>query len=238
MKIKGVTQTIVHKLRVEIVSGELPGGARLNEIELSNRLGVSRPPLREAFRCLENEGLVVGIPRRGCYVAETSVEDWKHIGRARKMLESTAIEIIAQERRTDFPLMRRSQAAVLKMQCPEVEDGSVASEAVVAWFDALSDFHLRLVESSRNTWLVHCYKRLCPSLARYQVMYLCSPGAKKASIEEHGTLLGMLEKEKYFDAMDFLTCHIDQMRHQVMRNMMKEEEEKVTAVGTAAASAR
>lgn len=222
MKIKGVTQTLVHKLRVEIVSGKLPGGLRLNEIELSNRLGVSRPPLREAFRCLESEGLVVGIPRRGCYVTETSVEDWKHIGRARKMLESTAIELLAQERRTDFPLMRRSQAAVLKMQCPDSEDGVVASEEVVAWFDALSDFHLRLVESTCNTWLVHCYRRLCPSLARYQIMYLRSPGAKKYSIDEHGMLLGMLEDGKYFDSMDFLTFHIDQMRHQVMRNMMKE----------------
>jgi DNA-binding GntR family transcriptional regulator len=55
MVVMGVTQSVAQYLRENIFSGELAPGQKLNELELSSRLGVSRPPLREAFRILENE---------------------------------------------------------------------------------------------------------------------------------------------------------------------------------------
>ncbi|WP_461211418.1 GntR family transcriptional regulator [Desulfocurvus sp. DL9XJH121] len=226
MDIKGVTQSATQTLRFEIVTGKLPGGMRLNEIELSGRLGISRPPLREAFRRLENEGLVISIPRRGCFVAETSLEDWRHIGRARKMLEATAIEIMEQEGWKDFPLIRRAHEKAAEVKFPDPEKGIVKDEDVVAWFYALSDFHLCLVESSKNNWLLHCYKRLTPSMARYQIMYLNIPGSKSNSIQDHGDILDMLECGRYAEALNSLGHHIDQMRNIVTRNMQAEEELK------------
>ena len=226
MQIKGVTQAAVHRLRLEIISGELHEGARLNEVELSSRLGISRPPLREAFRRLENEGLVVSIPRKGCYVVEISVEDWKHIARARKMLEATAIEIMEQEGITDFPLMRQAQQRAAALECPDPENDDVSTEEVVTWFNTLSEFHLRLVESSGNTWLTHCYKRLFPSLSRYQIMYLSSPGAKAASIGEHMHLLGVLEAGNYQKALGYLEEHVGHMCEKVMQGILQEEKDK------------
>ena len=60
---------VFNTLRQAILKGELKPGERLLEIALAERLGVSRTPVREAMRKLEQEGLVVMIPRRGAQVA-------------------------------------------------------------------------------------------------------------------------------------------------------------------------
>ena len=62
-------------LRQAILKGELKPGERLLEIALAERLGVSRTPVREAMRKLEQEGLVVMIPRRGAQVASITEKD-------------------------------------------------------------------------------------------------------------------------------------------------------------------
>ena len=65
---------VFQTLRNAILKGELKPGERLMEIQLAQKLGVSRTPVREALRKLELEGLVIMIPRRGAIVAVMSVE--------------------------------------------------------------------------------------------------------------------------------------------------------------------
>lgn len=67
--------TIADRLRELIIEGELAAGARLNERSLCDRLGVSRTPLREAFRVLASEGLVELTPNRGAQVVALSFDD-------------------------------------------------------------------------------------------------------------------------------------------------------------------
>lgn len=215
MNYKSVTESIVDKLREEIVSGRLPAGGKLSEVELAERLGISRPPLREAFRRLENESLVVSVPRKGSYVAEMSVEDCGQINRARMMLECTAVDVLAKRRPARLPVVRRSLAASQAMRMDPGDRGSV-----VAWFHALSDFHYRLVEASENSWLLHCYQGLRSSLARYQVVYLNLPGAKMDSLEEHERILALLERGDYGTARQELTTHLDKTRVRLLDGMI------------------
>ena len=63
-------EAAAERLRTLIIEGELAPGARLNERELSERLGVSRTPLREAFRMLAADGLLVQLPNRGAQRSE------------------------------------------------------------------------------------------------------------------------------------------------------------------------
>ena len=70
---------VFNTLRQAILRGELKPGERLMEIALSQRLGVSRTPVREAIRMLEQEGLVIMIPRKGAQVAEISEKDLKDV---------------------------------------------------------------------------------------------------------------------------------------------------------------
>ena len=68
---------VFNTLRQAILRGELKPGERLMEIQLANKLGVSRTPIREAIRKLELEGLVLMIPRKGAEVAEITEMYWK-----------------------------------------------------------------------------------------------------------------------------------------------------------------
>ena len=68
---------VFNTLRQAILKGELEPGERLMEVQLANKLGVSRTPIREAIRKLELEGLVRMVPRKGAEVASITEKDMK-----------------------------------------------------------------------------------------------------------------------------------------------------------------
>ena len=70
---------VFNTLRQAILTGEMEPGERLMEIQLANKLGVSRTPIREAIRKLELEGLVIMIPRKGAEVAHITVKDMRDV---------------------------------------------------------------------------------------------------------------------------------------------------------------
>ena len=78
MKIKSIVDHTVKSLEDMIVKGKLKPGQKIKEQEVSSRLGISRPPLREAFKILEAEGLIRREPRRGVFVSElTDTDVWE-----------------------------------------------------------------------------------------------------------------------------------------------------------------
>lgn len=83
---------IEQQIRNLILRGEFKPGERLVESEIAERMGVSRPPVREAFSALEREGLVVNIPRRGNFVVDFTSSDIEEIYSLRLLLEVGAIK--------------------------------------------------------------------------------------------------------------------------------------------------
>ena len=75
MKIKSIVDHTAKALEDMIVKGKLRPGQKVKEQEISTRLGISRPPLREAFKILESEGLIRREPRRGVFVSELKEKD-------------------------------------------------------------------------------------------------------------------------------------------------------------------
>lgn len=215
MEIQGVTESVTHRLRAEIIAGALAPGSRLNEIELAARLGVSRPPLREAFRKLESENLVVSVPRKGSCVAGMSLEDCVQIYRARIMLECAAVEIIGEQGVTDLaPLAQTLEAerSFLPRKPPQAEN-------LLDYFDVMSGFHNKLVEVCANRWVIHYYGQLRPTMARYQMMYLRLPGARQTSLAEHDVVLDFIRQGRWTDAKRELTAHILQTRDALIQGI-------------------
>lgn len=96
-----IIDQLIEKLREEISNGTLKGGAPLREVELQNRFGISRTPLREAFRELERLGFVEIRPRQGTYVKEISLKETVDIYEVRSVLEGLAARL-SMQRKDDF----------------------------------------------------------------------------------------------------------------------------------------
>jgi DNA-binding GntR family transcriptional regulator len=90
------SEAVAAELRRMILSGELPGGARLRQQEFADRFGVSSTPVREAFTALAREGLVRQDAHKGVVVFEASPEDVRENFEIRAALESLAAELAAK----------------------------------------------------------------------------------------------------------------------------------------------
>jgi GntR family transcriptional regulator, rspAB operon transcriptional repressor len=95
-RLTGVGEQAYQTLRDMVINFELPPGAPLAETELSERLGLSRTPVREALGRLAREGLVRQYPRRGAFVSEISVPDIVELFQMREALESHAARLAAE----------------------------------------------------------------------------------------------------------------------------------------------
>ena len=109
---------VFNTLREAILKGELKPGERLMELQLAAKLGVSRTPIREAIRMLEQEGLAVTIPRKGAEVAKMTEKDMEDVLQIRDALDELAASIACEQ-------MTKEQLC-----SGETEDATIADIAV------------------------------------------------------------------------------------------------------------
>ena len=91
---KPISEVVYEKIKRKILKNILEPGERLVEMELAEELSVSRTPVREALKQLEQDGLVTYYPRRGSVVSEVSVEDALELYEVRECLEGLAVKIV------------------------------------------------------------------------------------------------------------------------------------------------
>jgi DNA-binding GntR family transcriptional regulator len=150
------------KIRAAILGGQIPAGTRLLEAELSQRMQVSRAPVREALVHLEQDGLVVSRPNRGSYVAEIfSQQDVNEITTLRSTLEGMAIAI-ATARISDEEL---DELAVLVVEMQRAADEN--DLALLADIDY--QFHNRIMNAAGHNRLYQTWSMLA---THYWALYL------------------------------------------------------------------
>ena len=204
MEILGVTQSLVHHLRVKIISGELAPGQKLNEAELASIFNISRPPLREAFRLLENEYLIVSIPRKGSYVAELSLKDFQEIYEVREILECSAIDLIRSKAVRDLPKMASILEITSHLSMPRGNDPFEKFN----YLRTIAGFHFKLLELADNSRIIHFYNSIFSSLARYQFMYVFVDGLMDQSQRDHERIVELIKVGDYGRAKEILRTHI------------------------------
>jgi DNA-binding GntR family transcriptional regulator len=205
MQIKSVTETVLEDLRVKIIVGELAPGSKLNEKELSSNFGISRAPLREAFRLLESEHLVVYYPRKGSYVTEISIERCREIYQVRTMMECFSVDLLKAKGIKDLPKVESALEETVNLVMPSSDD--VYNKFV--YLKAIANFHINLVEAAENTQLTYFYHSIFPNLARYQSIYTYMSGLMNKSYQEHEKFLRLIKNCDYDEAKNYLKCHID-----------------------------
>lgn len=205
MVIVGVTESIVQHLRDQIITGQLAPGARLNETEIANGLGTSRAPLREAFRVLEHDHLIVRRPRHGCYVAELSGEHIEKLYEARNMIESFAIDILESRNLRTLPKVEESLNAMSGKDVPAAVD----KHRMLEYLTTFTQFHSSLIEATENDWVIGFYRSIKLSLTRYQFICLYIPGLAVDSSQMHEKILDSINKGRFRLAKEELLSHIN-----------------------------
>ena len=205
MKIVNVTTSALQFLREKIITGELKSGERLNEASLSSKLGISRPPLREALRILEKDHMAVNIPRKGTYVTELSVKDFEELSQIREMIECYTIDYLKTSHIRNLPKVTLAFNKALSLPNPL---NSVDPEQLLNYIRVFLDFHTSLVESSGNSQLTHIYHSINFNLARYQFIYFYINGTAQHSLEDHKRILDFVRNDNYDEAKEELKRHI------------------------------
>ncbi|MGD0916115.1 MAG: GntR family transcriptional regulator [Thermodesulfobacteriota bacterium] len=205
MEIKSVSNTVIEYLRSQIVTGKLRANQKLNENDLASSLGISRPPIREAFRTLENEHLVVSIPRKGTYVTNISIEDLLELCQVRKMIESYTIDLLKTKSIKELPQVESSLEEAGRLPLPSFEN----QDEMLYYHKVFADFHGKLIEAVSNYRIIHFYKAISLNLTRYQIMYLFIPGSVRHSLQDHREILDFIKRGEYDKAKECIENHIN-----------------------------
>lgn len=205
---------VFNTLRKAILKGELKPGERLMEIALAEKLGVSRTPVREAMRKLENEGLVVMAPRRGAQVANITEKDLNDVLEVRIALENLSIEN-ACSRMNEEELLELKKAAQNFDRL--MKDGNLVklAEADVA-------FHEVIYRASDNKRLVQVLNNLREQIYRYRVEYLKEEETRNLLVSEHEELYEAIRSRDVKRAQEISYRHIENQREAIIRTIREE----------------
>ena len=203
---------VFNTLRQAILKGELAPGERLMEIQLAEKLGVSRTPIREAIRKLELEGLVLMIPRKGAQVAEITEKDLKDVLEVRIGLEELAVKFVCQ--RIDDRQLRELQEASRKFA------EAVQSEDLTKLAEADVNFHDLIYKATGNERLVQLLNNIREQMYRYRVEYLKDEEVRSSLVEEHNRLWKALKERDAEQAARITQEHIERQQAYIMENIM------------------
>jgi DNA-binding GntR family transcriptional regulator len=167
-----------------IVEGRLRGGERLGENELQRKFGISRAPIRESLRILEEKGLVINIPRKGSFVRKVEQKDIEENFPIRALLESFA-----------------ARTAISNLTPKDIE-GMEASLSMMAdmaskndfrpYIQYHSNFHDIFIDASKNKQLIELVKHLRNQMLWYRYSYLYVKENYEYAILVHRKILDLL----------------------------------------------
>jgi GntR family transcriptional regulator of vanillate catabolism len=140
-----------------ILEGQLAPGEHLQEIPLSEQMGVSRTPIRAALSVLGQEGLLDYRPKRGHVVRRFTLEEVIDAYELRAMLEGMAARLAAE--RGLSPAGEQRLRAALARGDEILAGGKLTDEGFVAWRDMNESFHTEFLEASRNRSLIEATAR-------------------------------------------------------------------------------
>lgn len=180
-------EKILENIRDAIVSGELQAGSHISEPELAERYGISRTPIREAFRQLESEGYLTVIPRRGVIVSEFSPKDIEEFYAIKSIMEGYAARR-ACEKLSEKDLGRLQTINNKLAELARIGD-------IKHFFKIHSDFHELFIKAADNEKLHDLIAGLVTKFQRLRFTSLSLPGRMVISVQEHEKIIEAFRKK-------------------------------------------
>jgi DNA-binding GntR family transcriptional regulator len=202
---KSLVEALAEELRRRIIDGVYAPGERIPEERVTTELNVSRPPVREAMRLLQQEGLLTAIPRRGVIVTPLTADDVREIYALRHALERLSVELALPIRDPD----RLAPLWTVVEDMDQAAKGGRTSDLPLLNLR----FHQALARLAGNGRLAHAYDELAAQLQmcmainlRFRERLLGDP---KESVERHAHLAHLLEAGDVSAVLAALDAHGD-----------------------------
>ncbi|MBU2497319.1 MAG: GntR family transcriptional regulator [Proteobacteria bacterium] len=212
MKTNSLKEKAYHFIREDIVSNRLLPGEPLNEKVLSDKLEISKTPIREAIQLLHKEGFVNIIPQKGAMVAPLSLNDISEILQIREILEPFA-----------------AGAAALNHDPENISEFGrnfkAFHDSPARDYQAMSEegtrFHKYLIELTRNRRLIAILENLNVHMNRIRAMYcaVLSPDYNDRALEEHLAIIDALKARDSKRSEKEMKKHIGHYK-EVLRTVM------------------
>jgi len=180
-------EKILETIRDAIIAGALRPGEKVAEPELAERFGISRTPIREAFRQLESEGYLTVIPRKGAVVVSFSEKDVEEFYAIKSILEGYAARRACEN---------LSPRELEKLEAVNVKLLHLADEGDFKhFFKVHNDFHELFIRAADNEKLYDLIMNLVGKFQRLRIASLSLPGRMHISVQEHEKIIEAFRKK-------------------------------------------
>lgn len=179
-------EKILETIREAISKGQLKPGEKVAEPELAERFGISRTPIREAFRQLESEGYLTVIPRKGAVVTSLSERDVEEFYAIKSILEGYAASVAAEKLADkDIERLEGINDRLEKL----AREGDVKT-----FFRVHNEFHDLFIRASGNEKLAELINQLMMKFNRLRLASLSLPGRMEISVQEHKKIIDAFKR--------------------------------------------
>jgi DNA-binding GntR family transcriptional regulator len=203
-----LTNVLEREIESLIVSGELPPGDRINEIQLARRFGTSRGPIREATRSLEAKGLVEAVRNRGVFIRRLTLDEAIEIYDLRCALFGLAGRLLAG--RMNDRLLDRLNVMLQQM------DEAAEARDFDRYYPINLAFHTFIVEEAGSATLAREYSAMVKKLHLFRARSLVQGGGLAVSNREHREIVDALASGDVERAHDACWRHVERAKHRML----------------------
>ena len=206
---------VFNALRNAILRGDLKPGDRLMEMHLASKLGVSRTPIREAIRMLEQEGLAITEPRRGAMVAGMTEKDLEDVLLIRDALDELAVSLACEN--VNDEIIASLEASMKNFQ-KAIKGGNV--KEIVA---ADEEFHNIIYRAADNRRLETIVNNLREQMYRYRYEYSKDKTVYSQLIDEHSRIIEGLKNQDVNGVKSTMHVHLENQVEAVRKTIRDQE---------------
>jgi DNA-binding GntR family transcriptional regulator len=194
-----------------IRTGDIKAGQTLTERDLAEKIGVSRTPVREAIRKLEEQGLVTHVPHKGVKVITLTVEKVKQLYEVRELLEGLAARTLSQIR---TPEMMEELTGFVERAEKEAIAGNIRELSEIN-----SEFHLALARLSENFYLEAIMTMLQTQIGLMMSTSLSHAGRPLQNIEEHKKMIDAIQSGDGDFAESMARFHVRKAKEHALKKI-------------------
>lgn len=207
-------ESVLQTLRQGILCGEIKPGERLMEIQLSEVMGVSRTPVREAIHKLEEEGLVIVERNKGATVAPITERDLIDVLEVREVLDELSVRLAcANMTEQELAKLDENLEAFLRVMQTKNPEQITANDV---------EFHDIIYNSTGNKRLSQMMHHIQQDMYRYRLEYIRVDDDYNSIYEEHRKITEAIKMHDAEQAEAAIRLHLEKQKQTIVKNLRKE----------------